>query len=147
MFQRILVGIDFTDCSDRALAVARQQFPGAQRRLIHAAPLLPKMTSALDLLESASEDDDVERDRSQLEQVRGVDESVILAHGNPAEELLAEARSWGADLIVVGTHGRRGVDHVLFGSVAERVVRDATVPVLTAQEPEDARVSGLPSLT
>lgn len=132
MFERILIGVDFTPCSDLALDVARTHFPGAQRRLVHAAPLLPTMTSALDLLESSAGDDDgLERDRADLDDLRLADETAQFARGHPAEALLAEAVAWGADLIVVGTHGRRGVDHVLFGSVAERVVRDAAVPVLT----------------
>ena len=49
MFERILIGVDFTPCSDLALEVARTHFPGAQRRLVHAAPLLPTMTSALSI--------------------------------------------------------------------------------------------------
>ena len=44
--------------------------------------------------------------------------------------LAAEAKAWPADLIVIGTHGRRGVDHLLMGSVAEGVVRISPVPVM-----------------
>ncbi|MDL2207518.1 universal stress protein, partial [Desulfovibrio sp. OttesenSCG-928-M16] len=54
-----------------------------------------------------------------------------IVSGFPAEEVLAEAERWGADLIVMGTHGRKGVDLLLFGSVAEKVVKGATMPVLT----------------
>lgn len=57
----------------------------------------------------------------------------------PTEEIgdviLQEAGSWTADLIVIGTHGRRGLAHVLLGSVAERVIRAATTPVLVVRRP------------
>jgi len=60
----------------------------------------------------------------------------ILRKGVAWEEILTVAKDTGADLIVMGTHGRRGLPRALLGSVAERVVRMATVPVLTVAEPE-----------
>jgi nucleotide-binding universal stress UspA family protein len=54
-----------------------------------------------------------------------------LAEGQPAAEIVDRARDLGADLIVIGTHGRRGLSHAMLGSVAERVVRRAACPVLT----------------
>ena len=51
--------------------------------------------------------------------------------GNAARTILQYAANWGADLIVVGTHGRRGIDRLLFGSVAEAIVREAGCPVQT----------------
>lgn len=54
-----------------------------------------------------------------------------LHSGNPTERILAVAKDRGIDLIVMGTHGRRGVRHVLLGSVAEKVVRRSPAPVLT----------------
>lgn len=61
-------------------------------------------------------------------------ETVQVATGLPAEGILETAASWGADLIVLGTHGRRGLAHLLLGSVAEAVVRGAAVPVMTVRE-------------
>jgi len=55
------------------------------------------------------------------------------AVGEPAAEILEVARGRGADLIVVGTHGRTGLEHALMGSIAERVVRRAHCPVLTVR--------------
>lgn len=55
----------------------------------------------------------------------------VAVAGLPSDEIVAVARQRGADLIVMGTHGRRGVSHLLLGSVAERVVRTAPCPVLT----------------
>jgi nucleotide-binding universal stress UspA family protein len=51
--------------------------------------------------------------------------------GDPAEEILKMIASEGVDLVITGTHGRRGLEHVLFGSVAENVVKKSPVPVLT----------------
>jgi len=56
-----------------------------------------------------------------------------LVEGSPGREILAYADEVGADLIVMGTHGRGGIDRLLLGSVAERVVRSADVPVLTVR--------------
>jgi nucleotide-binding universal stress UspA family protein len=58
--------------------------------------------------------------------------------GNPAEVIVERARAEGYDLIVVGTHGRTGVSHLLVGSVAEKVVRLAACPVLTVRMPKAA---------
>lgn len=52
-------------------------------------------------------------------------------HGSPAREIVAHAEKIGADLIVVGTHGRGGLSHAVLGSVAERIVQKAKRPVLT----------------
>lgn len=56
-------------------------------------------------------------------------------HGVPYEELLKYAQQNGIDLIVIGTHGRKGLDRIIFGSTAERVVRNAFCPVLTVRKP------------
>lgn len=59
-----------------------------------------------------------------------------LATGNPFLEIIQAARDGDADLIVMGTHGRTGLAHVLMGSVAEKVVRKSPCPVLTVKHPE-----------
>lgn len=53
--------------------------------------------------------------------------------GQPAEEILRVAREEAVDLIVMGTHGRTGLPHILFGSTAEAVVRGAPCPVFTVK--------------
>jgi nucleotide-binding universal stress UspA family protein len=50
--------------------------------------------------------------------------------------VIEQAKAWGADLIVIGTHGRRGVGRLLLGSDAEQIVRMAPVPVLLVRAPE-----------
>ena len=61
-------------------------------------------------------------------------ETVVIS-GIPYEEIIKKAEETKAGMIVLGTHGRRGIDHILFGSTAERVVRNATCPVMTVRLP------------
>jgi glycine betaine transporter len=60
----------------------------------------------------------------------------VVRPGNPAAEIVRYAQEYGADLIVMGTHGRGLVGHVVMGSVAEKVVRTAFCPVLTVRNAE-----------
>ena len=57
--------------------------------------------------------------------------------GYAAEEILSLAENEDADLIVMGTHGRKGIDRILFGSVAEKVVKNSSRPVLTIRPADD----------
>jgi len=84
-----------------------------------------------------------EEGRTALAEVeRLVDDRVPLesatVEGSPAREIVGYATETGVDLIVMGTHGRSGVDRLLLGSVAERVVRRSPVPVLTVRVSEAA---------
>lgn len=63
--------------------------------------------------------------------VKDVEKMVV--NGVPFVEIIGAAREKKADLIVIGTHGRTGIDHILFGSTAEKVVRKASCPVLTVR--------------
>lgn len=65
------------------------------------------------------------------EKMAGISHAIFVASGNAAPEILNLAKRQKIDLIVMGTHGRQGLPHFLLGSVAERVVRESPVPVLT----------------
>lgn len=54
----------------------------------------------------------------------------FMPHGKPADEILKTAAVFGADLVILGTHGRTGIQHLLMGSVAEAVIKKSTLPVL-----------------
>jgi nucleotide-binding universal stress UspA family protein len=75
--------------------------------------------------------------QGQLEQIRPVDTSIPVSHvlleGDPAGEIVRYGRDAGVDLIVMGTHGRTGVERLLMGSVAEKVLRDAPCSVLVVK--------------
>ena len=62
----------------------------------------------------------------------------LVVTGYPAEEILKVAADRKADMIVMGTHGRTGIDRIIFGSVAEKVVKTAACPVLTIKPREAA---------
>jgi nucleotide-binding universal stress UspA family protein len=59
-----------------------------------------------------------------------------LRRGDPSHEIVEEAKSWGADLIVVGSHGRTGMQRLLLGSVAEQIVRHAPCSVEVVRQPK-----------
>lgn len=89
--------------------------------------------------------DDVEARRREAEEylapisaalrAQGVDTAWAIRHGRPADEILAAAQESSADLIAMATHGRTGIGRLLFGSVAEAVLRRAPVPVFMIREP------------
>ena len=55
--------------------------------------------------------------------------------GRIADVIIEEAQEWKADILIIGTHGRRGFNHLLMGSVAENIIRIATIPVLLVRDP------------
>jgi Universal stress protein family len=77
--------------------------------------------------------------QGQLEQIRpvnpGIPVSHVLLEGDPAAEIVRYGRDAGIDLIVMGTHGRTGVERLVLGSVAEKVLRDASCSVLVVKLP------------
>jgi nucleotide-binding universal stress UspA family protein len=80
--------------------------------------------------------------KRQLEQVRPSNTKIPVSHvfleGDPATEIVGYAAEAGADVIVLGTHGRTGVDRLVMGSVAERVMREASCSVLVVKLPKQA---------
>lgn len=74
---------------------------------------------------------------ANAEVLKGVKYKYTMTKGIADEEIVRTAQASGADLIVIGTHGRTGFEHVLFGSTAEKVVRKAPCPVLTVRKKEE----------
>jgi nucleotide-binding universal stress UspA family protein len=78
--------------------------------------------------------------QEQLEQIRPIDQAIpvnhIMLEGDPASEIIRFARDAGIDLIVMGTHGRTGMDRLLMGSVAEKVMREAPCSILVVKLPK-----------
>jgi universal stress protein A len=143
--KHILVPVDFSKGSDRAVAQAETLALalGADLELFHAYQLpvlaLPDSsvtvspTYVADLTERAQRE--LDRYRIDIES-RGVEAHVKLLEGSPADAIIERAEALHALMIVLGTHGRSGFRRFLLGSTAERVVRTATVPVLTVHLPE-----------
>jgi nucleotide-binding universal stress UspA family protein len=66
--------------------------------------------------------------------------TIVLTSNTPAQSIVSYARDAGIDLVIVGTHGKGGIEHFAIGSVAERVVRLAPCPVLTIRHPPHQRM-------
>lgn len=148
-----LVAHDFSTCADAAAEIAITDLldsrAGGRIILMHAyMVLIPGATiegGALPagfthleqaaMLESTRALERVaERLRKRANNAGTVQIEVLARMGTPAEAVLEEADRLGASRIVVGTHGRTGVKHLLLGSVAERIVRRAKVPVVVAHD-------------
>ena len=126
--RRILAGTDFSEASRHALERAADlaRGVGAEVHLVHVLALHDADPAvASDSLMSAvpPEVEDVVVDRQVVRALR------------PELGLLRAAREVEADLIVLGTHGRTGLQHIILGSVASRVVQLASCPVLTVRQP------------
>jgi nucleotide-binding universal stress UspA family protein len=138
----ILVPTDFSPCAAAALdyaAALAKQF-SAEIRLVHVLPTLAMHLPVPPLVPMPPEWIETTRTLSQTsltneaKRVDGVKVTTELLDGITDEAVLAAAAKAKADLIVIGTHGRRGVSHLLLGSVAERVVRQSPIPVLTVRQ-------------
>ncbi len=142
-WKTICCPIDFSDASRAAMEVAidlARRF-GARLTLLHAYPV-PGYTfpdgsvvaSPRMLQELAEQATRHLGDWQRQAQERGApDVDIHTAVGEPAAEIVAWAKEQKVDLLVLGTHGRTGLEHALMGSIAERVVRRAHCPVLTVR--------------
>lgn len=139
MFKRILVPVDGSETSTKALVAALQlaRESDGRVRAIHALDELTYLTgyefSGEVLAQARQQAQKVVDDALAIAQGSGVpaDARLLDATGRRLGELVAdEARAFEADLVVVGTHGRRGLGRALMGSGAEQVIRLAPVPVL-----------------
>ncbi|HZO80877.1 MAG TPA: universal stress protein [Candidatus Binataceae bacterium] len=136
-FRKILCPIDFTQHALGALAVARDlaQDNGATLHLLHVARVPSR---DMDVPLPFGADPRWERaarrklERMAAERLQGmVAYQIHVVSGTPDVDVLRMAKELDADLIVMATHGRKGLSHLVLGSVAERVVREASCPVLT----------------
>lgn len=144
MFGKILLSTDFSECSAEAADVARSLAERFRSRVVvlhvldQPATLDPMFRGdiPLELLRSRMEQFAQENmDAFLARHFSGFENfDTMLAAGIPYREIIAKAREAGAELIVIGTHGRTGVEHVLFGSTAEKVVRMAPCPVLSVRQ-------------
>jgi nucleotide-binding universal stress UspA family protein len=143
----ILCPVDFSPGSSAATeyAIDLAETLGARVCLLHAYPL--PMLAAPDggLMVTpevvAQMSEEAERAIGELAgryEGRGVAIETRVGDGAPHAEILRVAGQVGADLIVMGTHGRSGLAHLLLGSVAEKVLRASTIPVLTVRMPKPA---------
>lgn len=143
MYQHILVPTDGSATSDKAVteAIAMARLSGGTIRLLHLVDALTVVSAADGFASYAAEVLPLLREAGQkvLEAARqrvaaaGIGVQTALHEvvaGRVCDLVQQEVAAWPADLIVIGTHGRRGVQRLLLGSDAEQILRTATVPVL-----------------
>ena len=142
MYKRILVPIDGSDMSTKALVAATQlaREGGGRLRLLNDFDAMAYLTGyemSVQVLQQAREQaDQVLDDGRAICESAGVpcDTRCVDIPGRRLGEVVAdEARAFEADLVVVGSHGRRGLNRLLLGSGAEQVIRLAPVPVLVVR--------------
>lgn len=135
--QTILVPVDFSEHSSRALEYAAQlarRF-GAALHVIHVMHM-PADVRITGTWWSTLRGQALEALRALVEgmDTTGLKVESHIAEGHPSESIVELATKLGADLIVMGSHGRTGIAHVLLGSVAERTIRNAPCPVITLKK-------------
>ena len=142
-WKKILCPVDFSDASRSALQVASElarRF-GGEVTVFHAYPLpgytLPEGTVLpnAEMLQALADETQSMLERWKAEAMAMGASKVVTdkAVGEPAAAILDATESGGFDLVVVATHGRTGLAHMLLGSVAERVIRRCPTPVLTVR--------------
>ncbi|MGO4391734.1 universal stress protein [Variovorax sp. M-6] len=147
MYQRILVPLDGSETSLQGLdeAVRMALRDGATLRLVHVLNKFRRTTgfashaSYSELLPGMKEEGEqlLREARERAERGGAKAETKLLSSltGGLSEMIADEAADWHADLIVIGTHGRRGIERILWGSDAEQVMRAVNVRVLLVQAP------------
>jgi nucleotide-binding universal stress UspA family protein len=143
LFYRIVVPTDFSECAEHAWALAQRvsAASGGELVLVHVlveAPPFGETAFTMDRTQGVYEAARAWGQKSleawmEQAQRKGLKARVVLRAGAPYREILDLATDERADLIVIGTHGRGGIDRALLGSVADRVVRLAPCPVLTVR--------------
>lgn len=141
MYERILVPTDGSPEVERAVEHAIE-LAGVHGATIHAVYVvntasfatLPMETSWEGVGSMLREDGEAALERvRELGEAAGVTVETHIVEGSPSREIVRFAETCDVDLIVMGTHGRGGIDRLLLGSVAERVVRASSTPVTTVQ--------------
>lgn len=143
----ILVAVDFSDSSEAALAYAVELAKplGAKLVVMHSyelpvygfpdGALVASVEVATRIMQGAQTglEGMVERYKSEAQL------DTIVRQGVPWEEVRAVAEEVDADMIVIGTHGRKGIARALLGSVAEKILRTSTRPVLAIHAPPESK--------
>jgi nucleotide-binding universal stress UspA family protein len=142
-FSSILIAVDFSDSSDNAFQMALALAKKFSSRLL----VLHVINEPIDLrgfyvphISFDKLEEEIEEGAKKMMEsfcrrhMDGFEDyETLIMPGLPYDEIIKQSTEHKAELIVLGTHGRAGLDHVLFGSTAEKVVRKSTIPVLTVR--------------
>lgn len=156
VYRKILVPIDGSPTSNRGLieAIELAKDQGATLRLVHVldelilgpgAEVVVYLGNTVDMLRDAGKQ--LVADAQAMVRAHGLKAEAVMLEimgGRAADSIVAEANTWGADLIVLGTHGRRGARRLVMGSDAEEIVRTTPIPVLLVRSEATTRTSRTP---
>ena len=145
MYKRIVVPLDGSPLAEQALphAVAHAERFGAELVLLKVLEPLPEVTYSSPAAVNTAEEMSAQIARDYLEGLaaglweQGIQVQVVTLEGKPSVQILSYAEEEHADLMVMSTQGQSGFSRWMLGSVADRVVRGATVPVLLVRCQED----------
>lgn len=154
---RVVVGVDFTESSDVAFAEALRIAGGGRNGELHVATVLPKdgglrqqglekLADAIDAAYQRLREYVVDRGPRFADARFSQDVHYHVRLGEAPEALAQVGVDVDADLLIVGTHSRRGLERLMLGSVAEKLVRDARVPVLVARAKDLAGAKKTPGI-
>jgi len=143
--KKILIPIDFSDYSKQALRYTvtfAKNFNAKIYMIYVIEPMIYPADFSMGQIAIPSSDINIDtRAKKELEtlaknEIRpGIDYDISIKTGKPFIEIIESAAELDVDLIIIATHGHTGMEHLLFGSTAEKVVRKAPCPVLTLREP------------
>ncbi|SFH67824.1 Nucleotide-binding universal stress protein, UspA family [Halorubrum aquaticum] len=150
LYDRILVPTDGSPKGRRAVehALALAAVHGADVHALYVVDTASYAGTGMEATWTGIDDllrEDADEAVAQVETLAegtGVDVETTVVEGSPGREIVRYAADARCDLIVMGTHGRGGIDRLLLGSVAERVVRRSPVPVLTVRLGEETEATG-----
>jgi nucleotide-binding universal stress UspA family protein len=129
---KILLPIDDSKFSEGAVeaVIAHHKLQGLEVRVLHAVEppaslMAPEVTAFVPPMESVEEAKALAAKAAGALRSAGVNVTTAVVQGDPKSIILDNAKTWGADLIVLGSHGRKGLERFLVGSVSEAVLRHA----------------------
>lgn len=145
-FRKILIAVDDSPYSERAVQTGYSlaRATGAEVTLVHVVDITltsgDMMSGAFapEIVASVKESGQQLLKRMMEKYGEGVQTLTDMPDDRPVQGILKVAGEWIPDLLVIGTHGRTGLDHLLMGSVAEQVVRKSGWPVLVVPKPKDS---------
>jgi nucleotide-binding universal stress UspA family protein len=139
---KILLAIDDSKFSEAAVraVIAHHKLQGLEARVVHAIELptslmAPEITAYVPPMESVEEGKALVAKAAGTLRSAGVNMTTNVVQGDAKSVILDDAKEWGADLIVLGSHGRRGLDRFLVGSVSEAVLSHANCSVKIVRLP------------
>jgi nucleotide-binding universal stress UspA family protein len=131
-FMKMLLAIDDSKFSEAAVqaVIAHHKLQGLEVQVLHVIEppvslMAPEITAYVPPMESVEEANALAAKAAGALRSAGVTVTTAILHGDPKSVILDDAKAWGPDLIVLGSHGRKGLERFLVGSVSEAVLRHA----------------------